>query len=215
MIDKIQIVHKDVKASLERMPYESVGRLFMALLAYANDEDYEDIIKDDASAYMYFPTLQGHVNRMEESRTSHAGNGAKGGAPVGNQNARKTTKNNQKQPKTSENNQKQTPNLTLPIPKPIKDIYGEANNVLLTKEEYQKIKDKGLTDLIEELSLYMASKKKTYADHYMTILAWGRRREKENKVVSMSGQDAKNQFNRFKQRDDYNIAELEKKLIKN
>lgn len=96
-----------------------------------------------------------------------------------------------------------------------KDIYGEAQNVLLTKEEYQKIKDKGLTDLIEELSLYMASKKKTYADHYMTILAWGRRREKENKPESLSGANAKNQFNRFSQRTDYDFEALEKKLIKN
>ena len=69
--------------------------------------------------------------------------------------------------------------------------------------------------MIDELSLYIDSKGAKYKSHYSTILAWGRRREKENKVVSMSGQDAKNQFNRFKQRDDYNIAELEKKLIKN
>ena len=94
-----------------------------------------------------------------------------------------------------------------------KDIYGEAQNVLLTKEEYQKIKDKGLTELIEELSLYMASKKKTYVDHYATILAWAKRREQEKKTES--GTDSKNQFNRFKQRDDYDIAELERKLIKN
>ena len=92
-----------------------------------------------------------------------------------------------------------------------KDIYGEAQNVLLTKEEYQKIKDKGLTELIEELSLYMASKKKTYADHYATILAWGKRREQEKKTES--GTDSKNQFNRFKQRDDYDFDALEKKLI--
>ena len=61
----------------------------------------------------------------------------------------------------------------------------------------------------------MASKKKTYADHYMTILAWGRRREKENKVEPLSGANAKNQFNRFNQRTDYDFAALEKKLIKN
>ena len=53
MIEKIQIKHKDVRESLERMPYESVGRLLIAIMAYANDEDYTEIIKDDASAYMY------------------------------------------------------------------------------------------------------------------------------------------------------------------
>jgi len=96
-----------------------------------------------------------------------------------------------------------------------KDIYGEAKNVFLTAEEYQKIKEKGLTELIEELSLYMASKKKTYADHYMTILAWGRRREKDNKSDSLSGRNAKNQFNRYEQRTDYDFETIEKKLIRN
>ena len=62
----------------------------------------------------------------------------------------------------------------------------------------------------------MASKKKSYADHYMTILAWGRRREKEKEnVIPLSGKDSKNQFNRFEQRTDYDLEALEKKLIKN
>ena len=90
-----------------------------------------------------------------------------------------------------------------------KDIYGEAKNVLLTTEEYQKIKDKGLTELIEELSLYMASKKKSYADHYLTILAWGRRREKEHKDKVVP----QNQFNTGYERsnNEYDYS----KLIKN
>lgn len=87
-----------------------------------------------------------------------------------------------------------------------KDIYGEAQNVLLTKEEYQKIKDKGLTELIDELSLYMASKKKTYADHYMTILAWGRRRETEHKEKVVP----QNQFNTGYERttNNYDFSKL-------
>ena len=90
-----------------------------------------------------------------------------------------------------------------------KDIYGEAQNVLLSSEEYEKIKEKGLTELIDELSLYMASKQKTYADHYMTILAWGRRREKEKPVSKP------NQFTEGVQKSNYDMSELEKKLIKN
>lgn len=90
-----------------------------------------------------------------------------------------------------------------------KNIYGEAQNVLLTEEEYQKIKEQGLTNLIDELSLYMASKNKTYADHYMTILAWGRRREKEKPVMKP------NQFNDGISKATYDLSALEKKLIKN
>ena len=211
MIDKIQIVHQDVRESLSRMPFETVGRLLMALIAYANDEDYTEIIKDDPAAYIYYPTLQGHIDRMEESRVKQSVKGQLGGAPKGNQNARKTSKNNLKQPKTSKNNLKQTPNLTIPNHTNIKTIYGTANNVLLTEDEYKKIKDKGLEDLIEDLSLYMESKNKKYSNHYMTILAWGRRREKEkgSQVVKT------NQFTSGATNTAYDFAELESRLVKN
>lgn len=87
-------------------------------------------------------------------------------------------------------------------------------NVLLTDEEHTKIVSAGYTELIDELSLYIDSKGAKYKSHYSTILAWARRREKENKnkVVQFSGDNAKNQFNRFTQRtDDYDYD----KLIKN
>ena len=57
----------------------------------------------------------------------------------------------------------------------------------------------------------MASKNKKYADHYMTVLAWGRKREKEKGDVKII---KPNQFTQFVQRD-YDFAELEKKLVKN
>lgn len=62
--------------------------------------------------------------------------------------------------------------------------YGEFQNVLLTDEEYQKLKDKLNTkadEFIEKLSAYMKSTGKPYKDHYATILNW-HRREKEGKV---------------------------------
>ena len=208
MIEKIQIVHEDVRESLSRMSYETVGRLLMALIAYANDEDYTEYIKDDPAAYMYFPTLQGHIDRMEKIRSSRSHAGSQGGASVGNTNASKTK---QKQAKTSKNKQKQAPNLTLPNHTNIKTIYGTANNVYLSDDEYKKIKDKGLQDLIEDLSLYMESKNKKYSNHYMTILAWGRRREKEkgSQVVKT------NQFTSGATSTAYDFAELESRLVKN
>jgi len=61
--------------------------------------------------------------------------------------------------------------------------HGEFQNVLLTDEEYQKLKDK-LGDeaeaFVEKLSAYMKSRGKRYKDHYATILNWYRR-EKEGK----------------------------------
>ena len=219
MIEKIQIMHKDVRESLNRMPFESVGRLFMALMAYANDEDYEEIIKDDSVAFMYFPTLQEHLDRMEKGRVKAVNNGSKGGAPKGNSNARKdkqeqaeTSKNNLKQPKTSKNKQKQTPILSYPIQSKNKKAYGECANVFLTDEEYQKIIDEGLAGLIEELSLYIASKGDKYKSHYAVIKQWANRRKKEQAEKTVS---KPNQFTQGVMRTEIDFSELEKRLIKN
>lgn len=62
--------------------------------------------------------------------------------------------------------------------------YGEFQNVLLTEEEHQKLKERLGTELdrfIENLSTYLEShKRKHYDSHYATILNWYSR-EKEGK----------------------------------
>ena len=100
MFEKIQIIHEDFRESFEGMSYESVGRVLMALIAYANDEDYSEILGDDVQAKTLFPTIKKHVERNEDYRSKRADNGKRGGAPFGNSNA---SKDNQKQPKTTKN----------------------------------------------------------------------------------------------------------------
>ena len=56
-----------------------------------------------------------------------------------------------------------------------KNIYGEFNNVKLTKEEYHKLDQANLLPYIEKLSSYIASKGKKYKSHYATILNWSRK----------------------------------------
>ena len=62
---------------------------------------------------------------------------------------------------------------------PIKDIYGEFKNVLLSDAELQKLQDKfgheKAIEKIEKLSEYMESKGKKYNSHYATILSWVRK----------------------------------------
>lgn len=62
-----------------------------------------------------------------------------------------------------------------------KDAYGEFKNVLLTKEEYEKIKEKELEQYIERLSVYIESKGIKYRSHYATILNWSRKDNEKNK----------------------------------
>lgn len=68
-------------------------------------------------------------------------------------------------------------------PSPSKSKYGDNNNVLLTEEEYEKLKERFIDhlDRINNLSYYLASTGKKYKSHYMTILSWARRDEKSKK----------------------------------
>ena len=61
-----------------------------------------------------------------------------------------------------------------------KKKYGEFNNVLLSDEEYQKLKERfnDYEEKIENLSYYLKSKGDKYKSHYGTILNWARKEEK-------------------------------------
>lgn len=195
---------EDFDEILNRMTNEEAGILYKNMVRAFLGEEVEH--SEDRYLDVMISKLCGRVEREREISLKRSISGAVGGKV-----SKPKAKGKQKVSKTKAND-KQTVssnNQYTNIPITNKDIYGEAKNVLLTKEEYEKIKSKGYTELIEELSLYMASKKKTYADHYMTILAWGRRREKEHKekVVPL------NQFNTGYERttNEYDYS----KLIKN
>ena len=59
--------------------------------------------------------------------------------------------------------------------------FGEYQNVFLTKKEYQQLKTdfSGLDDLIDQLSAYIQSTGKKYADHAATLRIWAKRQKTE------------------------------------
>ena len=61
-----------------------------------------------------------------------------------------------------------------------KEKYGLFENVLLTEEEYQKLKDRypDYQEKIENLSSYIASKGDKYKSHYATIINWSKKDDK-------------------------------------
>ena len=68
--------------------------------------------------------------------------------------------------------------------KSAKKTYGQFENVKLTDEEYDKLKERYVDyeDRIEELSIGMDSKGYKYKNHYSTILSWARKEEKQKPV---------------------------------
>lgn len=69
----------------------------------------------------------------------------------------------------------------------IKEKFGEFQNVLLTKEELDKLKARlgEQTDsYVERLSNYIASTGKRYKSHYATILNWVQKDKQNNRIGS-------------------------------
>lgn len=90
-----------------------------------------------------------------------------------------------------------------------KKKHGEFDNVLLTEEEFEKLKAKFPADYekrINALSGYIASKGTKYKSHYATILNWSRNERASPTKV--------NNFKAHTQQT-YDFDELEKKLISN
>lgn len=86
-----------------------------------------------------------------------------------------------------ENTDKNTKNTKTDIKKDTTNVVskesplGEFQNVYLTEEELEKLKERFPYDWkerIENLSQYMKSKGKRYKSHYATILTWARKDEK-------------------------------------
>ena len=61
--------------------------------------------------------------------------------------------------------------------------FGEYRNVFLTEKEYKQLKTdfSGLDSLVEQLSAYIQSTGKKYADHAATLRIWAKRQKSEQK----------------------------------
>ena len=77
--------------------------------------------------------------------------------------------------------------------KPVKHKYGSWKNVLLTDDEYGKLKEKffDADERIENLSIGIASKGYKYKDHYATILNWARMESKQTNKIPAQPQKSR------------------------
>lgn len=117
--------------ALGYLPPALRGEVLDAILTYGLNGMLPNCLSQEAQAYMALitPQIDANLQRFE--------NGKKGGAPKGNQNARK--KNNQNQPKTTENNQNQ-PNVNVNV--------NENENEYDNYNEYEYVNDSHTHSLI-------------------------------------------------------------------
>ena len=207
------IIHlEDYADAILGLPAESAGKLFLSLVSYAKGEEVGHLLNDDLLARSIFSIMKTHIDRDREYKELKSRAGKRGGAPVGNSNASKQAETSRNKQKQTEDKQKQTPKPNpKPNPKDNKRPYGECANVLLTDDEYKKITDEGLAGLIEELSLYIASKGDKYRSHYAVIKQWANRRKKEQGMSPVKP----NQFTQGVMRTEIDFSDLEKRLVKN
>jgi len=206
------IIHPEDFDDLLGMSNEECGLITKNLINTLLGNDTEEF--EDRYLIRVSKDMCGRVLRDRDLSERKSKAGKLGGGQFGNSNA---TKNNQEtNTKRAENEQKTSrkrtktnhnTNTNTNTNTNNKRLYGECQNVRLTDEEHKKLIDKGYAGLIEELSLYIASKGDKYKSHYATVLQWARKREK----VPVS----KNTFTRMKNRTDYDMDELEKLLVKN
>ena len=95
-----------------------------------------------------------------------------------------------------------------PPAKPVKHKYGEYENVLLTDEELEKLKDTfyDWEERIERLSGYIASTGKKYKSHYATIRNWAKK-DQQAQPIRQAAPAYKKPSKAEELNDFYNMAD--------
>ena len=202
------IIHPEDFNDLKSMSAEECGHIIQNMIKTFHGES----VVPFADRYLTRVSndMCGRVIRDKEMSERQSRNGSKGGAKEGHPNYNKP-KLSQSLPKVKP---KLNPNTNTNTNTNInKRLYGECQNVKLTEDEYNKLVEKNYTGLIDELSLYIASKGDKYKSHYATILQWAKKREKET-LGTIPFKPKEKPYQQM-MKSTYDMDALEKKLIKN
>ena len=154
---------------------EQFGRLMFALFEFGEGNDPN--VDDDIALAFDFMSLQQRLDREKYERICEQNriNGRKGGAPKGNQNARKQPKQpNAKKNNPNDNdddnddeNKNENENDNEQIHDSVISL-GTFGNVELTEEEYSLIRDtyERSNELIDKVSVWLREAKHHVPDHY-------------------------------------------------
>ena len=152
---------------------EQFGRLMLALFEVEEGNDPE--VDDDIAIAFEFMSLQQRIDRKKYEETCRVNreNAKKGGAPKGNQNARKQPK----QPNAKKNNPNDNENMNDNKNDNMNGddnthddflSFGPFENVELTETEHKALVStyERVGELIEKVSIWLRSAKNPVPDHY-------------------------------------------------
>ena len=170
--DSVIFYHSQVNKCRKHMTSDQFGRLMEALFDF--DEGLEPQVDDDIALAFELLSLQNEIDRekYEKKCQKNRENAKKGGAPLGNQNARKqpkqpngfknnpndNDKKNEKKNKNDDDNDSHDDFFT----------FGSFKNVKLTENEYLVLGEtyERSAELIDKVSMWLRTAKNDVPDHY-------------------------------------------------
>ena len=181
-------VFTDFAEAIEPLSEAERGRLFTAMLQYASTGETAEL---KGAERFVWPTAKQNIDRTRAEVERNSACGSKGGRPKKpaetDLNRKKPAETDLNRKKADKDKDKDKDNIIPPISpngdivplegeRPRKHKYGEYKNVLLTDDEFEKLKAEyaDYLDRIERLSSYIASTGKAYKSHYATIRNWAR-----------------------------------------
>ena len=186
--DSVIFYNRQIDICREHLTAEQFGRLMFALFELSEGEDPE--VAEDISLAYEFMSLQQRIDQEKyaEKCQKNRENGKKGGAPKGNQNARKQPKqanglknNPNDNDKTMKREGKENGNEDNDY----SVVYGRFKNVHITGQEYYTLKEdyERVTDLINKVSVWLRTHEAE--DHFALCIKfaenddWPRRKKIE------------------------------------
>lgn len=140
---KVGVIYKEIIEGIKVLPLEQQAKIYNAIFEYQFTGQITD---EDMFVKSFILSHKTNFDNMKSRREISIENGRLGGAPKGNQNARKTTQNNLKQPKTTENNPDTTQNNLKQEARSKKQEVKSKNQEEINKKESLKEKSaKGTT----------------------------------------------------------------------
>ena len=185
--DTVIFYQNQIKICKKHLTTEQFGRLMAALFALDAGEEPE--VDDDIALAYEFMSLQQRLDKekYEQKCETNRKNARLGGAPKGNQNARKQPK----QPNAKKNNPNDDDEIMMKLNNDNDDeeihdsvVFGVFNNVRLTEAEYFELRStyERTGELIDKVSIWLRNAKSDVPDHYALCIKfadndkWPRRR---------------------------------------
>lgn len=140
---KVGVIYKEIIEGIKILPLEQQAKIYNAIFEYQFTGQITD---EDMFVKSFILSHKTNFDNMKSRREASIENGRLGGAPKGNQNARKTTQNNLKQPKTTQNNQETTENnLKQEARSKKQEVKSKKQEEINKKESLEEKSAKGTT----------------------------------------------------------------------